>query len=206
MDMRVRHYLEMSGTVDTDAGEPSGGNDSCAELRDCLEANYTRLHRRLQRYLGCPDKAAESLHDAWLRLSDMALPPTVHAPEAYVYRIACNLAMDRLRSCRPAQYASDTDAEIGIAADPSPGPDVIAESRSDLAALERAMQRLPRRHQEVLIELRIDALSRHEVATRHGISLRRVDTMLRQALDFCAEKTDQLAMAGVRSTRRALRG
>jgi hypothetical protein len=47
-------------------------------------------------------------------------------------------------------------------------------------------------------------MTRQEVAVFHGLSLRRVDTMLRQALDYCAGKTDRLAMAGVRSRRRAL--
>jgi RNA polymerase sigma-70 factor (ECF subfamily) len=182
------------------AGKPGGGDRGVA-LRDCLVANYDRLHRRLLRHLGCPDQASDCLHDAWLRLGDMAISATVKNPEAYVYRVACNVAMDDLRNHRAR---GDADTELELIADQSPGPDLIAEGRFEVAAVDRAMQRLPRRHQAVLIALRINELTRDEVATCHGMSLRSVDTVLRQALDYCARKTDQPVMAGVRSPRRPL--
>ncbi len=180
------------------AGEKTQG----IMLRECLVANYARLHSRLTRHLGCPDGASDCLHDAWLRLGEMIVPETVRSPEAYVYRTACNLAMDRLRSDRPCQYAGGQEAEFENLADHSPGPDVIAEARSDVEAVERAMRCLPRRHRSVLIALRIEEKTRQEVADRHCISLRSVDTALRQALHHCAAASGQAAMAGVTSTRR----
>ncbi len=89
-------------------------------------------------------------------------------------------------------------------ADPSPGPDTIAEACSDLAAIERAFLGLPARHQRILMALRVNELSRQEVATLHGISRRRVDTILRQALDYCAEQTDQPALTSVHGPHHAL--
>ena len=62
------------------------------------------------------------------------------------------------------------------------GFELIAEARSDLKAVERAMQGLPHRHQDIFVALRVHELTRHEVAVRHGLSLRRVDSTLRQAL------------------------
>lgn len=166
----------------------ASGDGRSVALRDFLVANYHRLHRRLLRHLGCSDQASDCLHDAWLRLGDATLSATVQSPEAYVYRVACNLAMDRLRGNRSWQYTGDADAALERVVDPSPGPELIAEARSDLAAVERAMQRMPRRQLAVLVALRIDELTRHEVSTRYGLSLRRVDTALRQALDCCAER------------------
>jgi RNA polymerase sigma factor (sigma-70 family) len=204
MDMNAWHCLQTSdaveGAVDGASVDAGGG----IVLRDFLAANYKHLHRRLLRHLGCPDQASDCLHDAWLRLGDMTVSVAVQSPEAYVYRVACNVAIDRLRGHRSWQYTGDADIELDMIADPSPGPDLIAEVRSDVEAVDRAMQYLPRRHQAVLVALRIEELTRQEVAVFHGLSLRRVDTMLRQALDYCAGKTDQLVMAGVRSPRRAL--
>ncbi|WP_447774080.1 RNA polymerase sigma factor [Variovorax boronicumulans] len=173
-------------------------------LQGFLAANYDHLQRRLVRHLGCPEMASECLHDAWLRLGDMEARAAVQNTEAYVYRVACNLAMDRLRTSRPWQYTSGTAADLEQLADHAPGPDRVAAARSDLAAVERAMNRLPRRHRAVLVALRIDELTRHEVAARYDLSLRSVDTALRQALDYCAEHTDQQVLAGVSSSRRAL--
>ncbi|MDC8757658.1 sigma-70 family RNA polymerase sigma factor [Janthinobacterium fluminis] len=173
-------------------------------LRDCLLANYERLHRRLLRYLGCPEQARDSLHDAWLRLGEAALPAAVQSPEAYVYRVACNLAMDQLRQRRAGQYVGEAEAELDVLADAAPGPEGIAEVRSELAALGRALERLPRRHQDVLLSLRLNELTRQQVAARHGISLRSVDTVLRQALDHCAEHTGWRVGGGVAAPRRPL--
>jgi RNA polymerase sigma-70 factor (ECF subfamily) len=170
-------------------------------LRDFLVANYVRLQQRLTRHLGCPDLASECLHDAWLRLDDLAVFASVHSPEAYVYRTACNAAMDRMRSNRNWQYAEGADTDLDYLADLGPGPDLIAEARSELAAVERALHRLPRRHRSVLAALRIEDATREEVATRFDLTLRRVDTVLRQALDHCAELAGRSVQGGVRRGR-----
>jgi RNA polymerase sigma-70 factor (ECF subfamily) len=109
-----------------------------------------------------------------------------------------------MRGSRLRHYTGDADTELEQIPDRAPGPELIAQARSDLEAVERAMQRLPRRHQAILIALRIDELTRDEVATRYGLSLRSVDTALRQALDYCAQQTDQPVIGGVRTSRRAL--
>lgn len=152
------------------------------DFQALLAANYALLHRRLARHLGCGDAATESLHDAWLRLADAGFAGTVHSPVAYIYRVACNAAMDRLRAERPWQYAGDVEETLEHVVDHSPGPELIAQARSDLKAVERAMQGLPHRHQDIFVALRVHELTRHEVAVRHGLSLRRVDSTLRQAL------------------------
>lgn len=67
------------------------------------------------------------------------------------------------------------------------------------------MERLPRRHRSILIALRIDEMTRQEAAARFDLSLRSVDTALRQALDYCAENTGQQVLTGVSAPRRAVR-
>lgn len=195
MDMRVRPCRESFATI----FEASAKADHGTVLRDVLTANYTRLHRRLLRHLGCPDLASDCLHDAWLRLGETSIAAQVQSPEAYVYRIACNLAMDRLRSDKARQFADDIDTELEHLADCSPGPEAIIEARSEAFAVERALLRLPHRLRCILISLRLEKKPRQEVADRYRISLRSVDTMLRQALDHCAEACGQTVMRGVRS-------
>ncbi|QOF79720.1 RNA polymerase sigma factor [Variovorax sp. 38R] len=203
-DLGAWHCPALLTAMEAVAPEAPAENHG-AVLREFLAANYTRLRQRLQRHLGCPDLASDCLHDAWLRLGEMTVSEPVQSPEAYVYRVACNLAMDRLRSNRPWQYATDVASELEALADHSPGPDLIAEARSDLQAFERAMERLPRRHRSALIGLRIEEKSRQEVADWLRISLRSVDTALCQALDYCAEHMGQEVSTGVRTARRSLR-
>jgi RNA polymerase sigma-70 factor (ECF subfamily) len=195
-----------SPAADEAANEPLDEAQRRLALQEFLAANYDALRRRLLHHLGCGDMASECLHDAWLRLVHLEVRSPVQNPSAYVYRMACNAAMDRMRSNRSWQYTSaDADGEIEHVADGTPGPDRIAEARSDLAAVQRAIDRLPRRHRSVLVALRIDEMTRDEVASRYALSLRGVDTALRQALDYCAGNAGQQALAGVSAARRALR-
>lgn len=186
-------------------------------LREFLAANYGALHRRLVRHLGCADLASECLHEAWLRLGTASAAAGVYNPDAYVYRVACNAAMDGLRGhrawtspggLRPVRNVadgSDMGDDIERIADAAPGPDAIAEGRSDLNAVERAFSQLPPRHRSILFALRIEDDTREDVARRHRISLRKVDTTLRQALAHCAEHAGLNVMAGISAPRRGFR-
>lgn len=198
---RAASPRELSGEGASTGGALHAG----AQLQAYLTVNYSRLHRCLVRQLRCPDLASDSLHDAWLRLGDMTSQEMVNSPDAFICRVACNAATDRLRSDRPWQYADDAGTELENLVDPSPDPDQIAQGRSEIAALDRAMRRLPRRHQAVLAALRIDGMSRQDVARRYALSLRSVDTALRQALDHCAGHTGRPVQGGVSAPRRAVR-
>ena len=183
-----------------------------AQLQAVLESNYAGLHRRLTRHLGCAELASDSLHDAWLRLGGLAGSgaPLAHSPVAYVFRVACNAATDSLRRNRAWLYAGEGDEDgaavlVDILADTAAGPERLAELHADVRRLAQAVALLPRRHQQVLEALRVDELTRQEVAERHDMSLRNVDTALRQALDHCARHTGHAALGGARTPRRSLR-
>ncbi|ODU19171.1 sigma-70 family RNA polymerase sigma factor [Variovorax sp.] len=199
MASSVLYDLDMSVEQEA-ANEPLDPAQRQLALQAWLAANYRRLHQRLLHQLRCPDLASECLHDAWLRLGETSVA-AVQNPEAYVYRVACNVAMDRMRSNRPWHCVEDADSELAQHADPAPGPDRIATARSELAAVERAMARLPGRHRAVMVALRIDEMTRDEVAARYRLSLRRVDTALRQALDYCAEQSSRQAAGTFRPGR-----
>lgn len=180
--MTMFMYEPCGEAAEIDCAPPSPPEHPQPDFQALLVENYTGLHRRLARYLGCADAASESLHEAWMKLAGARFEGTVQNPVAYIYRVACNAATDRLRAERPWQYAGDAEDMLEQVVDHSPGPELIAEVRSDLEAVERAMQGLPNRHQDILVALRVHELTRQEVAVRHGLSLRRVDTALRQAL------------------------
>jgi RNA polymerase sigma factor (sigma-70 family) len=183
MDMSIGCYLETAAVAGDGRGD--GDGHSSVLLRDCLAANYAHLHRRLLRHLGCPDQASDCLHDAWLRLGEVCVSAAVQNPEAYIYRVACNAAIDRLRGYRALYGPGDPDVDIEQLVDTAPGPDRVAEARSNLEAMVRTLQRLPRLHQAILVALRVDETPRQEVAARYGLSLRNVDTVLRKALERC---------------------
>lgn len=102
---------------------PSSG----AALRDYLALHYTRLHRRLQRFPG--------------HLGDITVAAAIGSPQAYVVRIACNRAIDCLRGGRLLQYGGgDADILLEQFPDSAPGPEPIAQARSEVAVVDRALQ------------------------------------------------------------------
>jgi RNA polymerase sigma factor (sigma-70 family) len=186
MDTLIASIWEAApeGTAHVSLGRDTTGHACRAILRASLTSNYDRLHRRLMRYLGCAEQASDSLHDAWMHLGEMALPGAVNNPESYVYRVACNLAIDRLRKERGMVSLDDLRLEM-VPADPRPGPEQVAQAKSELKALDRVINGLPHRHREVLLGLRLDERSRADVASALSLSLRRVDAMLRESVDRC---------------------
>lgn len=190
---------------------PAPAPGQAPRLQAVLEGNYAALHRRLTRHLGCAELASDSLHDAWLRLGALTAgdgAALAHSPVAYVFRVACNAAMDSLRRNRAWLYADEEDGVASLVdflADTAAGPERLAELHADVRRLAQAVDLLPRRHRQVLEALRVDELTRQEVAARHDMSLRNVDTALRQALDHCARHTGYAAQGGVGTTRRSLR-
>lgn len=182
MNLNSLNYSPHEVAVDDNAGD----TQPALALQRYLVAHYAALQRRLTYRLGSPELASESLHDAWLRLGELTICATVVSLEAYVYRIACNVATDRVRNNRPWQYHSGSDSELAFIADAAPGPEHIAAAGSDLKAVQRAMQCLPYRHQAILRCLRLEDLTSQEVAARYHISQRRVEQILRQALNHCA--------------------
>ncbi len=71
------------------------------DLRRLLIDDYHGLRERLARRYGSVDFASEVLHEAWLRLGRVrpdASMAEVHNPQAYLYRIALNIATDQKRT------------------------------------------------------------------------------------------------------------
>lgn len=201
MDMRVCYFsnLQNAGSAAENVDVCTG--DDRVMLCEVLAENYQRLHRRLACHLYSPELASECLHDAWLKLRDIAAPSAIQNPEAYVYRVACNLALDHLRHHRPWMYVGDAETELAFLADTTPGPDHIAEMRSELGAIDRALKGLSRRHRDILISLRLEDATRQEVAARYDISLRSVDKMIRQASLHCAQHIGRPIASEVNVTR-----
>lgn len=191
------------------AAPAAGGDDRASvatqALRECLESNYDRLLRRLSRRIGCSDTASDSLHEAWVRLGSATLPDAVHSAETYVFRMAYNLAVDQMRGRRMWESMADENEVFDVLPDRGPGPEAVAGARSELAALARALEDMSGHHRRVLMELRVDDLTREEVAARHGLSVRKVDTLLRQTLDYCATRTGRVALGGISESRRPVR-
>jgi len=137
------------------------------EQRDVLATELFVGHRlTLQRYLRrivndphrVEDLVQETLLRAWLHADQLLA--TGASVEAWLYRVARNIAIDELRyrQVRPSDPAADPGARM-VTRDPAD----LAVSRVDLF---RALDRLPPGHRCVLVEIFFRYRTVNEVAAQ----------------------------------------
>jgi len=174
---------------------------SLAALRRLLLLRYGDFKSRLARHLGSSELADEALQDTWLRLERGEGIVSVRSHDAYLFRIAVNLARDRQRAEDRRLTASEVETLLTVA-DEMPDSEQIVTARSDLRALEAAMAELPARQRAILLAARLDSLPRDEIARRYRISRRLVQRELQEAQAYCAAriKRGKLFASGSRET------
>jgi len=159
---------------------------SWTALRQLLIDHYDDLRRRLTRRLGSADLAHETLHELYLRMDRPDGVGTLRNPATYLFAIAVNLARDRWRTENRRARRVDMAALFELI-DENPGPDRVAEGRSTLQALDRALAQLTPRQRAIMIAVRSERLPQSEIARLLGISTRLVQLESRRALEFCED-------------------
>jgi RNA polymerase sigma-70 factor (ECF subfamily) len=111
----------------------------------------------------------------------------VRSPKAYLFRIALNIAADRRRAEKRRLTVDEVDALLEI---PDDRPDAarVIEDRSEVNLLRHAIAELPERRRRVLMLSRIDGMPNREIAALLGVTVRTVETDLKQAVEHCADR------------------
>ena len=142
-----------------------------------------------------PDEAEDVLQDLVVKIESHDYGP-VAEPRAYLYRMAENLLLDRIRSDgrRRGREQAWVAAQAGEALDrddrPSPERGLIARQR--LAMVSAALAALPERTLHVFRRYRIDGVPQREIAGEIGISLSAVEKHLQKAYRAVVETQKRL--------------
>ncbi len=113
---------------------------------------------------------ADLRQDVYEHVCEAARKQIPDQTRAFVFRIARNLLINRVRREHviPIDAVADMEA-LGIAIDtPSPERNVIA--REELRRLQAALELLPPRCREAFVLGRLDGLAGHEIAARMGVT------------------------------------
>ncbi len=156
-----------------------------AMLRARLVDRYGELKHRLMRRLGSAELAAETLQETWLRLERPGSPGVLERPDAYLFRVALNVAADR-RATERRQLALSEIEVLRHLDDDELDPERIVQSRSEIAALSRALDELPPRCRAIFIAARLHEVPYKTIAARHGVSTRLVEREVKRAFEHCA--------------------
>lgn len=153
-------------------------------LRQVLLSRYDALRAKLTQRLGSADLAGDALHDTWLRLERGGDPGAIRDPFAYLIRTAANLASNhRTLDQRRARIL---EGNGGADIDDAPDPEQVAAAKSDRSAIRSAIEMLPERRQAIFLAAWVEELPYEEIAARHGVTVRTIQTEVKRAIEHCA--------------------
>ncbi len=190
--------------IPTTGSEPDEGFDQAAELEETaartrqlgagdadafkrlFDMYFDRLYRYVFRYLQSAEESQDVVHDVFLQIWRQRRRIGLERDlRTYLYATARNHALDRLKHRKVEQRFQERRgaalaAEQGVGS--APNPENELEARELSAALQKAIDGLPRRQREVL-QLRWQGpLSHDAVAKLLGISPKTVAVHLARAL------------------------
>ena len=160
----------------------SEGTPDLVAFEQLVEEYGDRVYSIALRITGSPADAEDAMQDAFLSAfrswSDFRAEAAV---TTWLYRIAVNAALQRVRSRRPVQYLSDDAADAEDVHDWS--TDVPqAAARSELhAELERGIGLLPDDLRVTLVLRDVEGLSTAETAAALGLTEAAVKSRLHRA-------------------------
>ncbi len=143
--------------------------------------------------------AKEVAQETYVRLLQMGRPQTGNLVRAYLFRVAGNLAIDRLRRRATRDRIAD---ELPAELPGGPGlPERQLLADEELLLLSRCLQELPEKVRSAFLMCRLDGLSQNEIAERLCVTDRMVRKYITQALLHCRLRLDgaTAAEAGKRS-------
>lgn len=152
--------------------------------------DYANLVRVITARLGSVSEAHDVAQEAYLKLLEIDQPRTgVTSPRAYLFRIAINLATDRLRKRQVRERGTAQAYTMQNLLAP-PQPDRILTGSEQLTLVKRAMWELPEKCRCACALHFFAELSVREVAEHMDLSRRMVRYYLARGLSHCRYALD----------------
>jgi RNA polymerase sigma-70 factor (ECF subfamily) len=180
--------LKMDG-----AGGPERPND----LLDAYLSRRDDLVRFFAARLRSMAAAEDLVQDLYVRVASLDSDEPVENPSAYLYRLASNLMLDRLRSdrrsgARDSAWVQTQRLEVAgeaVADEPSAEQNVAGRQRLEL--LTRAIAELPPKTRRAFQLHKLEGLSQEETARALGVSRKTVEKQISSALHRLLERLDE---------------
>lgn len=158
-------------------------------LTRLLVRERSSLLRLAERILRDRPAAEDVTQGLWLRVQRIEDDPPILNKRAYLFRLAANLATDRVRANRRYDaLIQTTDTPPEDVPSEFVAADVQMVAREALDRMMCAIDELSPRAREIFILRKIDELPLEEVARRVGISRSMVVRYLQQTLRHCMER------------------
>jgi RNA polymerase sigma-70 factor, ECF subfamily len=170
---RVAPEASVNSANDVDLMELVAGGDPRA-YRELVERHLRGVHVFVYRMLGSRAEAEEVCQETFLRVWKQAGTYVARAkPSTWLYRIAHNLAVDRIRRRREGAHP------LGLEEVPtSERPSLHLHDKQVAEAVQRALAELPERQRAAISLVHYQGMSNAEAAEVLGVRLRALESLL----------------------------
>ena len=146
---------------------------------------FARLRRTLMRRGRTADDAEDLIQEAFLRFEQSGARERADRPEAFISRVAFNLAVDEDR--RRTRSPRSVSIDGRDFADSTPGPGEVFAARERLELLAKGLEAVSPRSRRILLAQRVEGLSHAEIAAREGITVSAVEKQITRTILFLME-------------------
>lgn len=157
-------------------------------FRDHNDALVRFLTLRLQ----SRNEAREVAQEAYVRLLQLERTDVSGFLRAYLFRIAGNLAIDRLRRRATESRLQGEELFPGLTERP-PEPETLAMQGQRVDQVRAFLQELPQPVRDAFLLFRVEDMDQESIAKRLGLSDRMVRNHVTRAMLYCRLRLDGLA-------------
>lgn len=176
--------------ADTATPTPSAASAQAGDAAALVRDLNKTLIRMLQLRLGSYEDARDVAQEAYARLLNLGNEQVISFQRALLFRIAQNLATDRLRRRAFSELPEPEDLEFWP--DPAADPERSTRARVVVERLPEVLAELPPKCAEAFRLVRIEECSFKEAAERLGLTDRMVRIHVARALALCQARFDDL--------------
>ena len=167
--------------------QPPGNQDIIARaFRD----HNAALLRFLSAKLPSRQDAQEVAQETYVRLLRLDDPNTISHLQAYLFKIAANLAVDRNRYRSRQPLFVDLDSALTTLRAPEPGQDRVLDGKQDVKRLRGFIEELPPKCRLAFLLYKFEGLEYGAIADHMELSESMVRKYVLRAIVYCRQRLD----------------
>ncbi len=174
--------------------------EESASSTDVVGRAFQKYNESLVRYLSvrlCSRRDAEEVaQEAYARMLKLDESDTISHMQAYLFKIASNIAIDRMRSQgRQPQHLSFDGVSDGLPA-PAVSVDTIVGAREQLSLIMKIVAELPPKCRKAFLLYKFKELSYSEIAEQMQLTESMIRKYVLRAIAYCRSRLDNENLGG----------
>lgn len=166
---------------------PPQDSDSIRWFADHVQPHEAMLRAWLHSRFGSRVTIDDIVQEAYLRVWQARAQGELHAPKAFLFATARNLALSYLRRHHVSRTGSLVENDLsGVLDEHHDVPETVARNQ-ELALLTEAIQTLPERCRQIFTLRTVYGLSQRDIGEKLGISDRTVAAQLAIGVAKCTD-------------------